>query len=208
VGETAAAESAFRTAVELDPSLLDAYSALGGMFASQKRLDEARAEFEKLAQARPQAAAGSYTLIGILYQAQNRNADARAAYEKAIASDSRAAVAGNNLAWLYAEEGGNLDVALELARTAKAQLPGRPEVNDTLGWIYYKKGLASLAVPPLEDAVNAAPKNAEYRFHLGLAYAKAGNATKAGEELRQALALNPTFAGAEEARKVLASLPK
>lgn len=33
---------------------------------------------------------------------------------------------------IYTEHGGNLDVALQLARTAKQILPDQPEVNDTL----------------------------------------------------------------------------
>ena len=208
MGDATAAESAFRAALDIDPNQLEAYGALGGIYASQKKLDEARAEFEKLAKVRPEAAVGSYTLVGILYQFQNRNAEARAAYEKVIAIDSRAAVAANNLAWIYAEEGGNLDVALQLAQTAKGQIPDRHEVNDTLGWVYYKRGLATLAVPPLREAVEADPKNAGYRFHLGLAHAKAGNAARAREELQQGLALDPKNPLAEEANKTLATLAK
>ena len=55
-------------------------------------------------------------------------------------------MAANNLAWRYAEDGGNLDVALSLAQTAKRKLPDSPEVSDTLGWIYLKKDLDTQAV--------------------------------------------------------------
>ena len=37
---------------------------------------------------------------------------------------------------------------------AKRQMPKSPEVDDTLGWVYYKKNLADLAIPALEDSVN------------------------------------------------------
>ena len=120
--------------------------------------------------------------------------------------DPRAAVAANNLAWIYAQDGGNLDIALQLAQTAKSQLPDQPEFNDTLGWIYYKKDLATLAIPPLQQSVEKDPKNPVYHYHLGLAYAKSGDKGKAKSSLEQALKLKPDFEGAAEARKVLASL--
>jgi len=207
-GDMAASEAALRKVLDIDPSHFEVYGALGQLYAAQRRLDDARREFEKLAQARPQSAVASYTLIGIIDQLQNKTADARASYEKVISLDSRAAVAANNLAWIYAEEGGNLDIALQLAQTAKGQMPERPEVNDTLGWVYYKKGLAALAVPPLRESVEGDPKNPAYHYHLGLAYAKAGDNAKARAALQQALTLKPDFEGAADAKQLLASLPK
>jgi Flp pilus assembly protein TadD len=79
-------------------------------------------------------------------------------------------------------------------------------VNDTLGWIYYKKGLAALAIPPLRDSVEKAPKNATYHFHLGLAYVKNGDTAEGRKSLAAALALDPKFKGADEAQRTLASL--
>ena len=70
-----------------------------------------------------------------------------------LAIDPRSAIAANNLAWIYLDSGENLDIALQLAQTAKAALPNLPQVNDTLGWIFYKKGLFSLAEGPLKLAV-------------------------------------------------------
>ena len=49
----------------------------------------------------------------------------------------------------------NLDVALGLAQTAKSQLANDPQVANTLGWVYYKKGLPGLAVPILRDSSGA-----------------------------------------------------
>jgi tetratricopeptide (TPR) repeat protein len=208
IGDAPAAERSLREALALDSSRFEAYSMLGSLYASQRRLDDARAEFEKLAEARPSTGVGSYTLVGIIHELQNNRAAAKATYEKVMALDSRAAVAANNLAWLIAEANGDLDVALRLAQTAKAQLPERHEVNDTLGWIYYKRGLYTLAVPALVESVEAAPRNASNRYHLGMAYAKAGDNAKARESLQQALSLNPTLPEADEVKAVLASLPR
>lgn len=45
-----------------------------------------------------------------------------------------------------------LDRAVQLAEEAHRQLPSRPEVSDTLGWVYYKKGLLPLAIDMMHEA--------------------------------------------------------
>jgi tetratricopeptide (TPR) repeat protein len=99
----------------------------------------------------------------------------------------------------------NLDMALQLATSAKPKLPDNPNVDDTIGWVYYKKDLASLALGPLEASLARMPNNPEVMTHLGLTYAKVGNKPKARDLLARARALNPGVGGAEVER-VLASL--
>jgi tetratricopeptide (TPR) repeat protein len=117
--------------------------------------------------------------------------------------DPSAPVAANNLAWTYAESGSNLDIALQLAQTAQRGLPESPEVSNTLGFIYYKKGLYALAIPSLKISADKEPTSPVYQYHLGLAYAKSGNAPHAIQALQRALELKPDFS---EARLLLDSL--
>ncbi|WP_410964359.1 tetratricopeptide repeat protein, partial [Salmonella sp. SAL4447] len=70
----------------------------------------------------------------------------------------------------------------------------------------YKKGLPQLAIPMLLQSVQKQPKNATFQYHLGLAYAKAGETTRARTALQAALALDANFEGASEARSLLATL--
>lgn len=206
VGDLAATERTLRRVIEVDAAQLEAYALLGQFYASQNRLDEARAEFERVAQVRPKNAVGAHTVVGMILQMQNKPAEAQARYEKVLSLDPRAAVAANNLAWIYAEGDGNLDVALGLAQTAKAQLPDSPDVSDTLGWVYYKKNLPALALPLFLQCVERWPGVALYQYHLGLAQAKSGNKDDARKALGQALALDPKFDGADDAQRVLAGL--
>jgi tetratricopeptide (TPR) repeat protein len=205
VGDIPSAERALRDAIDLDSSNLVAYGLLGQIYASQRRLTEARIEYEEVAKRLPKAA-GPPTMVGMLHELQNNKEDAKRWYEKALVADSGAPVAANNLAWLTVEEGGNLDVALQLAQAAKSRLPNSPEVDDTLGWVYYKKGLNTLAIGSFQASIDKDQKNALYHYHLGLAYAKNGDRDKARVSLEQALSLNPKFDGAAEAQKTLASL--
>ena len=205
LGDLATAEKMLQRAIAADPNNLDAYGMLGRLYATQQRLGDATTQFERLAERQPKSVA-AHTIAGILLDMQNRPGDAKKKYERALEVDSRAAVAANNLAWIYAETGGNLDMALQLAQTAKSQLPERPEVNDTLGWIYHKKGLSAMAVAPLLQSVQKDPKNATYHYHLGMAYAGSGDKERARASLQKALSLDANFSGATEARQALSEL--
>lgn len=200
----AAAETYLRRAIELDPTNLEAYNFLATIYVDQRRLDEAKRELQEVARRRPPAVAAR-TMIGVIQTAQGQTAEAIKTYDALLRDAAVAPVAANNLAYLHLERGEQLDLALELAQTAKQHLPDSPDISDTLGWAYYKKGMPALAVAPLEFSVQKDPKNALYLVHLGLAYAKAGDAAKAKSTLTQALKLNADVEGAEEARAVLAS---
>ena len=84
-------------------------------------------------------------------------------------------------------------------------MPTSHQINDTLGWVYYKKDMAHLAIRPLETSVGQEPTNALYHYHLGLAYVQTGETAKARKALEQALKLQPNFPGAADARAALAS---
>jgi tetratricopeptide (TPR) repeat protein len=77
---------------------------------------------------------------------------------------------------------------------------------DTLGWVYYKKGLYDLAIGEFSDSLAKIPENAAVIYHLGMAYYKKGEKEKAKEQLEKALSLQPDFPGSDEARQVLDGL--
>ena len=145
-------------------------------------------------------------MIGVILEAQGKRQEAQKSYEETIAAVPAAAVAANNLAFLYAEDGQNLDTALQLASTAKKLLPESSEVDDTLGWVYYKKNLASLAIPPLEDSLKKRPNNPIALYHLGMTYAKVGDKVKSRDALERALKLNLRQAYVASARETLATV--
>src|SRR5262249_20643882 len=134
LGDLASAERALKQAMELGPNNLQVYEALARVYARQGRLAEATAEFDALAEREPKVTM-PVTLAGVLLLLQNRSDEAAARFEKALAIDAQAPVAANNLAWLYAERNEKLDVALQLAQTAKSRLPNNDAVDDTLGWV-------------------------------------------------------------------------
>ncbi|MEI6668149.1 MAG: tetratricopeptide repeat protein [Acidobacteriota bacterium] len=206
-GDTTKTEQVLLKAVDVDPSNMQAYGMLGQLYVSQNKLDQATARFEEIIKRQPKSVV-AYTMLGMIRGAQGRSADARKTYEKILEIDPRAPVAANNLAWIMADANENLDVALQLARTAKSVIPASPEVDDTLGWVYFKKGLYPLAINAFNDALAKMPANPGYHYRLGLAYAKNHDPKRAREALTQALKLDPKFPQAADARRTIDTLPK
>lgn len=200
------AELRLRQLIHADPSTLDGYTLLGQLFVAERRLPEATAEFAELARRNPRSVA-ALIMMGLLMHAQGKIPEAITWYAKAVDVDPRkAAPAANNLAWLYSASPDKLDLALQLALTARSALPDSPQINDTLGWIYYKKRALESAVRYLQQSADKDPGNPLYQFHLGMAYAQQGDDARARRLLESALKTNPQFEGADEARKTLASL--
>jgi tetratricopeptide (TPR) repeat protein len=206
-GDLKRTEAFLKQAIQNGDSSITSYARLASLYVAQKRVDEAVRETEAMLAKQPNSV-GGHTLMGILAEFQKKRDVSTRHFARALEIDPTAAVAANNLAWVYAEQNVNLDQAMQMAQMAKQRLPDDPEVSDTLGWIYLKKGLAGQAIQQLQQSVNTNPKNAMYQFHLGLAYAKAGDEPKARAALAKALAMQPNFTGAEEARKTLDSLDR
>src|SRR5262249_46924908 len=203
-GDVVQAESSLRHALQADPANPESYGLLAQLYLAQGKMEDAKREFGEIVRLEPRSVAAS-TLLGVLCYATKDLAGARRWWEAAI-NIEKAAAPANNLAWLYAESGTNLDVALQLALTAKAKLPDQPEINDTVGWVYVKKKMAPAAVEVLELAVAQDSSNPVYHYHLGMALAGAGEYGKARRSLEKALSLRTTFDGAADAQRTLRPL--
>jgi tetratricopeptide (TPR) repeat protein len=198
-------ESALRQAISIDPTNLDAAEQLARLLVRQGRSAEAEQVLAGLLERRPSSLEAQVALADLLRDT-GRIDDAQARYEKIVTADPRAAMPAAKLARLYVDQGGNLDVALDLAIRAKQLLPVNPDVNDTLGWVYVRRDLPRLGIPHLEDAVRAVPTHPGYSYHLGMAYLRSGAKGKAREELARALRLDGSFPEASRAREALATL--
>ena len=197
VNDAGKAERSLRRVIEIAPAESTAYGMLGQLYIAQQRLNEAKAEFDQMAARNPKNV-GARTIAAMLSHQTNEIEDAKKRYRAILEVDNNAPVAANNLAWILTEEGKDLDEALRLAQRAAAQAPNRAEIQDTLGWVYYKKELPALAIPPFEKSVSGAPENPMYHYHLGLAHAKSGNTEEARRAVEAALKLKPDFAPARE----------
>lgn len=199
------AEIAFKKAIDLDNSLLASYMNLGQTYHQSGKTDQALKEYETVLVKDP-TVIQAHMLLGIIYESRKEFDKARERYETILKLNPRFAPAANNLAWDLVARGGNVDMALSYAQTAREQKPEDPYIADTLGWVYYKKNAFLLAVGLLKEAAEKLPNEPVIHFHYGMAQHKNGDAAGAKKALQTALKLNPNFPGADEAKKTMEGL--
>jgi tetratricopeptide (TPR) repeat protein len=205
-----------RRALEVDPNhnFVPAFNALAALYINTNNIDDALKSLHEWSASRPDDPA-PYVLIGMIEDKQEKYAEANDAYKKALTLRPDDIFSANNLAWNYAEHGGgNLDEAMRLAQGVVQKLQDEPGFADTLGWVYYKKGLYAAAVDQLQKAVDKSKARGTdspvYRLHLGQALASAGRKVEARQQLQQALSAGKDSAltprQADDARRTLATL--
>jgi Flp pilus assembly protein TadD len=189
----------------LAPASIDSGILLADLYAEGAESQPAMQVLAEVIQKAPRNT-GLMIRAGMIFEKIQRWDDARRAYERALEFDSGNAFAKNNLAWVLVEHGGNIDEALKLAQEAKEKLTDNLQVTNTIGWIYYKKGVYKTASNYLKECADRDQKNATYQYQLGMAYSKLGNREDARRSLLNALTLDPKFPQAQSARATLAQL--
>jgi cellulose synthase operon protein C len=201
------AEAALRKAVELDKNNVDAIDKLGKVQVQEGSADRALALYQQSIKDQPREVS-FYLLSGELYEAKQDWERAKAMYQQALGISPDNPLASNNLAYLILNQGGNVDLAMSMAETARRRMPESSNVADTLGWAYYKKGVYQSAISEFQEALRlnektGAPDDPQFHYHLGLAYEKANQPGLARQQLEKAVKLSPDYA---DARKALSGL--
>lgn len=98
--------------------------------------------------------------------------------------------------------------ALETAERAYKLKPDNGAVTDTLGWILVEQGHTKRGIELLQKAVAAEPNVSENRYHLAQALLKAGDRTRARQELEKLRANAPGSRYEKEAKQLLSDLSR
>jgi tetratricopeptide (TPR) repeat protein len=201
------AEAALRKAVELDKNNVDAVEKLGKVQIQEGASDKALAVYQQAIKDNPREVM-FYILSGELYADRKDWDHAKNMYQQALSIVPDHPLASNNLAYVILEQGGNVDVALGLAQTARRGMPDSPDAADTLGWAYYHKGIYQSAINEFQEALRLSqkrgePDHADVHYHLGIAYQKNNQTALAVQQLEKAVKLDPKN---DDARKALSEL--
>ena len=152
----------------------------------------------------------SRVLLARLHIVAGNDARAIEHLESTLVERSDLPGAKNDLAFLLARQGGDLERARRLAEEARAALPRSAEVADTMGYVYLKKGLAAAAVDQFLSALELSEERsaawATAQYHLGLSYKALGRAPEARLAFERSLATAVDFPEADEARREAESL--
>jgi tetratricopeptide (TPR) repeat protein len=208
--DTKGAEAALRKAVELDKNNSNALVKLGKVQIAEGAADQALATYQQSIKDNPREVT-FYILAGEIYESKSQWDQAKAMYQQALNIQSDNPTASNNLAYLILQQGGNVDLALAMAQTARRGIPDSPNFADTLGWAYYQKGVYKSAISLFQESLRLSEKqggadDADVHYHLGLAYQKTNQPTLARQQLERALKIKPNSPDAASARKALAEL--
>lgn len=125
--------------------------------------------------------------LGVVYDKADDKKGCIEEMKAVINVDPTHAEALNYLGYTYAELGRNLDEAEDLIKKAMKHKPNDGYIVDSLGWVYYKKGLYERAIKFLEEAVSLAPDDPTILEHLGDAYMKANNPKKGLQYYKKSL---------------------
>ncbi len=92
-----------------------------------------------------------WLLYGALMSGAGNNAAATIAYQEVLKRDRQNPFALNNLAFLMAKNGEDLQKALSMAEEARRGMPRSVEVHDTLAYVYVRLGMKRNAAAALEQ---------------------------------------------------------
>lgn len=197
------ARAAYRAAHEAGDTTGEAAIMTARLDARAGRHDEAVKTLKQLLEKSPRNLAG-WQMLGLIQDTSGNETEAIEAYRRAVEYHPENFVALNNLAYLLSKNDQSLEEALTFAQRAKEYAPpDSAEVDDTLGWIFYKRGVYATAAVHLRAAAEGNPNNAVTQFHLAMAQAKNGEVSAARKTYENALKMGSDLPEAKEALAVI-----
>jgi tetratricopeptide (TPR) repeat protein len=142
---------------------------LADFYRIEKECHNAIVRYKNVAREKPKLA-DIHRKLGMCYEQTDQPHKAEAAFTKALELNPNDSGALNYLGYWWADEGRNLEEAIELITRAVELHPDNGYYADSLGWIYFKIGEADKAVIWLEHAIQLAPDDAAIHDHLGDVY--------------------------------------
>ena len=176
----------YKNILKTSANSVEIWLRLGLLQRQLGQYDAALASFEQAGNADPHNA-DAFLNQAVLLDALGKRKEAADAYSKVLGINPENWMALNNLAFIDADTGTNLDQAMTFAERAKKEVPNSPDVSDTLGYVYYQKNLNSEALRIFRQVVQDNPQRSTFHFHLAMALRKDGDKQGARAEAEKAL---------------------
>lgn len=186
-GDRPAALSLLERAVEAKPGHLELQLSLAELYGQAGRVDDGLAVLAKADARFPGADAIAFRRGAVLGEAK-RHVEAEQVFRGIIEKNPKNADALNYLGYMLADQGRNLDEAVDLVTRALAEDEDNPSFLDSLGWAYFKKGDYVQADRYLSRASDALPTNSVVQDHYGDVLARLGRQKEAALAWEKALA--------------------
>ncbi len=168
-GRSEEARNQYRRALELNPGYAIATANLAVLSLKSGRTEEALETFHQNLATYPDYPEG-HNGLGVCELQQGRVEAAVTHFRKAIDLNGGAPPMFNNLAYAYAESNIYLNEAMSMAKEILESDPDNPAFLDTLGWVYFKRGVFEQSVDALRAALEEEPASEVIRSHLSTVY--------------------------------------
>ena len=191
-GNTKQALTAVQAARKLRPKSARLHFQEGWVHYHSRQWDQAIRIFEQVISKYPSDKAivrrCLFTLSN-LYVQQGKMREGEEILEKILAQEPDNPSVNNDLGYLYADQGKNLEQAEQMIRKAVKVEPENAAYLDSLGWVLFKLGKFAEAIPHLEKAVKLpSGSDATIWDHLGDCYDSLQKSNKAQEAWQKAWA--------------------
>lgn len=199
LGKTDEATKHLEGIIVARPDDIDAISALGNIYRSRKRFEEAAATYDKAVAKLGTPSRANWDLFysrGIAYERTKKWPQAEADLRKALelmpeALGRERALVLNYLGYSLVDQNLKLEEALGMLRRAVELRPRDGYIIDSLGWAHYRLGRYEEAVTELEKAMELRPSDPVINDHLGDVYWKTGRYLEARYQWNYARDLGP-----------------
>jgi tetratricopeptide (TPR) repeat protein len=199
LGKTEEAVKHLEGIIAARPDDIDATSALGNIYRSRKRFEEAAATYDKAVAKLGTPSRANWDLFysrGIAYERIKKWPQAEADLRKALelmpeALGRERALVLNYLGYSLVDQNLKLEEALGMLRRAVELRPRDGYIIDSLGWAHYRLGRYDEAVTELEKAMELRPSDPVINDHLGDVYWKTGRYLEARYQWNYARDLGP-----------------
>lgn len=180
--------------IEMDPSDMRAYLALGGTYAGEEKFREAAGVYDRAVAHLKNPARADWSVFyqrGIAYERLKEWPKAEPNFKKALELFPNQPQVLNYLGYSWIDMNTNLEEGLEMIKKAVDLRPSDGFIIDSLGWGYYRLGRYEEAVTELERAVALQPADPVLNDHLGDAYWRVGRKLEATFQWSHARDLKP-----------------
>jgi len=192
--ETEQAEDLLRAMAEERGQDVDSLVTLADILRSRKRFAESAETYGRAIQRLPDLEERHWSLFyarGIAHERSNQWSQAERDLLRALDLRPEQPLVLNYLGYSWADQGVNLDRAVDMITQAVSLRPNDGYIVDSLGWVFYRLGRYRDAVEKLERAAELRPEDPVINDHLGDAYWRVGRYKEARFQWSRALSFDP-----------------
>ncbi len=202
LGNLKKAEKTYARVMKKHPLIVSACIGMGDLLAHRGDINKAIVQYIKASRIAPKWFK-PHLVLGYFYIKNGKTEKAIREFKKVISLFPESVIGYNQLAWVLTEKTKKYNLALTYALKGYKLDNENIDMQDTLGWIYYKLQEYKKAEKVYARITSAKIKNPVVFYHSGQVYTKLNKKEKAAVAFENALNISEEFDGASNAKRML-----